>query len=549
MNPPDLKHMPRVVKGYIRDLEERATQDIAQRDAQIEELNRRIEQLEEQIRLLQAERFAPKSEKRKDRMFDEAEQIAQTEPSDEEDEGAQPALPDTGLPKNSEPERRKGGRKPLPAYLKREPVQYDLPEDQRSCADCGNPMHRIGEDISEQLHVEVKWTVRQNVRSKWACRHCECHAEHTRIVLAPMPVQPIPGSHADASVIATVTTAKYVDGMPLYRMQDALARWQIPVSRGTLAHWIIRPSELHYRRLYDALHKTLLSQPLIHGDETTVQVLKEPGRSAQSKSYAWVYRSAEGCAEPVVLFEYQPGRGQEHPKKFLGDYSGMLMSDGYSAWRTLKKATHFGCVAHARRLFVKADKAAEKKTDSGKQKTPNARVAKALEYFQALYRVEALAKGELPDGQTRPDYTYGLRQKHSVPVLEAFKAWLDELAPKVLPQSLLGKAIAYTRNQWQYLSRYVTDGCAPIDNNVCERDIRPFATSRKSWLFSDTVDGAKASATVYSLMLTCRACGVEPYDYLLHVLTELPQRAPDADVTDLLPFNYARQQQEKEGTG
>ncbi|HHT8904676.1 TPA: IS66 family transposase, partial [Burkholderia cenocepacia] len=161
MNPPDLKHIPRVVKGYIRDLEERATQDIAQRDAQIEELNRRIEQLEEQIRLLQAERFAPKSEKRKDRVFDEAEQIAQTEPSDEEDEGAQPALPDTGLPKNSEPERRKGGRKPLPAYLKREPVEYDLPEDQRACVDCGNPMHRIGQDISEQLHVEVKWTVRQ----------------------------------------------------------------------------------------------------------------------------------------------------------------------------------------------------------------------------------------------------------------------------------------------------------------------------------------------------------------------------------------------------
>ncbi|OUL93465.1 IS66 family transposase, partial [Paraburkholderia hospita] len=118
------------------------------------------------------------------------------------------------------------------------------------------------------------------------------------------------------------------------------------------------------------------------------------------------------------------------------------------------------------------------------------------------YRVEALAKGDLPVGQTRADYTYDLRQKHSVAVLDAFKAWLDELAPKVTPQSLLGKAIAYARNQWEYLSRYVTDGRAAIDNNICERDIRPFATSRKSWLFSDTVDGAKASATIYSLMLT-----------------------------------------------
>jgi transposase len=537
-NAPDLKRVPRAVQGYIHALEARVAGDAKH----IDELNQRVGQLEEQIRLLTAERYAPKSEKRKDRVFDEAEQIARSEPCDEEDEGIQPALPDTGLPPAGKPERRKVGRKPLPAYLKRERIGYDLPEDQRGCPCCGNPMHRIGEDISEQLHVEVKWTVHQNVRAKYACRHCERHAEHTPVVLAPMPVQPLPGSHADASVIATVATAKYVDGMPLYRMQAAMARWQIPVSRGTLAHWVIRPSELHYTRLYDALYRTLLSQPLIHGDETTLQVLKEPGRSAQSKSYAWVYRSAEDCPEPVVLFEYQPGRGQEHPKKFLGDYSGMLVSDGYSAWRTLKKATHFGCMAHARRLFVKADKAAQKKGDGAKPKPPNARVAKALEYFLALYRVEALAKGDLPAGQTRADYTYDLRQKHSVPVLEAFRAWLDELAPKVTPQSLLGKAIGYTRNQWEYLSRYVTDGRAAIDNNICERDIRPFATSRKSWLFSDTVDGAKASATIYSLVLTCRACGVEPYDYLSHVLRELPQRPPDADVTDLLPFNYARQQ-------
>ncbi len=129
-----------------------------------------------------------------------------------------------------------------------------------------------------------------------------------------------------------------------------------------------------------------------------------------------------------------------------------------------------------------------------------------------------------------------------MPLLNAFKAWLDELAPKVLPESLLGKAISYCRNQWLYLSRYVMDGRAPIDNNVIERDIRPFCTGRKSWLHCDTVAGAKASAMVYSLVLTCRACGVEPYAYLLHVLTELPQRAPDTDISDLLPFNYAKRQ-------
>jgi hypothetical protein len=313
-------------------------------------------------------------------------------------------------------------------------------------------------------------------------------------------------------------------------MEEVLARSKIAASRGTLANWIIRPAEFHYRRLVDALRKTLLSQPLIHGDETTVQVLKEPGKTAQSKSYMWVYRSAEDCAEPVVLFDYQPGRAQEYPQAMLAGYEGMLMTDGYAAWRTLDGPTHFGCLAHARRMFVDAMK--------GQQK-PGGRPAQALAYFQAMYQVETLARADLPTGQTRAEYRHRLRQQHSVPLLNAFKAWLDELAPQTLPKSLLGKAIAYTLNQWEYLSRYVTDGRAPVDNNVIERDIRPFCTGRKSWLFSDSVAGAKASAMVYSLMLTCRACGVEPYEYLLHVLTELPQRAAEADVTDLLPFRYA----------
>lgn len=299
---------------------------------------------------------------------------------------------------------------------------------------------------------------------------------------------------------------KYGDGTPLYRMAHALARAVIEVGRGTLANWIIRPAELHYSRLYEALRRTLLSQPLIHGDETTVQVLKEPGKAAQSTSYMWVYRSAEGCAQPVVLFDYQPERGQEHPQAFLAGYQGLLMTDGYAAWRTLEGPTHFGCLAHARRAFVDALKGMKK---------PGGRAAQALEYFKALYQVEALAKADLPEGKMRVNYTYQLRQQHCVPLLEAFRKWLDEQAPQVLPESLLGKAISYTRNQWTYNSRYVSDGHAPVDNNVIERDIRPFCTGRSSWLFSDTVAGAKASAIVYSLMLTCRACNVEPYAYLV----------------------------------
>jgi transposase len=520
----DLKHLsPDALIARILELQ-----------SQNQQLAQRIGQLEELFRLAQLKRFAPSSEKFKDRVFDEAEQIAATEPADDDPDDAF-ALPDTGLPEVDKPERGKQGRKPLPAELPRRRIEYDLPDEQKICPCCQNALHRMGEQMSEQLHIEVKASVLQHVRLKYACRHCEQHAEHTPIVTAPMPAQPLPGSNASAAMIATVTTGKYVDGTPLYRMEHALARAGIPVGRGTLAKWIIRPAELHYRRLYEAMRQTLLSQPLIHGDETTVQVLKEEGKSAQSKSYMWTYRSAQDSEQPVVLFDYQPGRGQQYPQAFLAGYDGMLMTDGYSAWRTLEGVTHFGCMAHSRRLFVDAHK--------GQKKKAGGRALQALEYFKALYQVETLARAELPVGQTRAAYAYRLRQQHSVPLLEALKTWLDTQAPQVLPESLLGKAISYTRNQWEYLSRYVIDGCAPVDNNILERDIRPFATARHSWLFSDTVAGAKASAMVYSLVLTCRACNVEPYAYLHHVLTEMPQRTSDADISDLLPFNFAKRVQ------
>jgi transposase len=517
----DLKHLsPDALIARILELQ-----------SQNQQLAQRIGQLEELFRLAQLKRFAPSSEKLKDRVFDEAEQIAATEPADDDPDDAF-ALPDTGLPEVDKPERGKRGRKPLPAELPRQRIEYDLPEEQKICPCCQNALHRMGEEMSEQLHIEVKASVLQHVRFKYACRACERNAEHTPIVTAPMPRQPLPGSTASAAMIATVTTGKYVDGTPLYRMEHALARAGIAVGRGTLANWIIRPAELHYSRLYEAMRQTLLSQPLIHGDETTVQVLKEEGKTPQSTSYMWTYRSAADSEQPVVLFDYQPGRGQQYPQVFLSGYDGMLMTDGYSAWRTLEGVTHFGCMAHSRRLFVDAHK--------GQKKKAGGRALQALEYFKALYQVETLARAELPDGEARADYTYRLRQEHSVPLLEAFKTWLDTQAPQVLPESLLGKAISYTRNQWEYLSRYVIDGRAPVDNNILERDIRPFATARNSWLFSDTVAGAKASAMVYSLVLTCRACNVEPYAYLHHVLTELPQRASDADISDLLPFNFAK---------
>jgi transposase len=502
---------------------------IAALQAENRQLTERVVKLEEELVLARLHRFAPKSEKHVDRLFDEAEQAADEEDAGDDD-GDLVDLPNTGFASAEKPQGNKRGRKPLPEHLPRERVEYDLTDDQKACPCCHHQMHRMGEAVSEQLHIEVKAKVLQNVRFKYACRHCDRTGINTPVVLAPMPAQPLPGSIATASTLAFALVHKYVDGTPLYRLAQAFERAGVPVSRGALGHWVIGSSERHLSRIYDALKLRLRAQPLIHGDETTVQVLKEKDREATSTSYMWAYRSGEDSNEPIVLLDYQPGRGQIYPQSFLGDYRGNLMSDGYTAWRTLEGATHLGCMAHSRRRFVEALKTRKKGGGPPEQ---------ALKFFEQLYRIESQARGEKAQaGETQADCIRRFRQQHSVPILIALKAWLDAIAPKVLPDSKIGDAVSYTLNQWQYLTRYTEDGRMPIDNNLLERDIRIFATGRKSWLFSDTVDGAKASAVVYSLMLTCRACGIEPLAYLRHILSELPQRASDADITDLLPFHF-----------
>jgi transposase len=497
---------------------------MAQQAERITALESRNRFLEEQFRLAQLKRFAPSSEKYglQGCLLNEAEQdVATLAPESEGDEDETPAKP-TG---------KKRGRKPLPAHLPRKRVEYDLAESDKVCPCCQGALHRMGEEVSEHLDI-IPATVQvlQHVRFKYACRHCDRHGEGAPILTSPMPPQPIPGSVASPATVASVLTAKYADGMPLYRQHEALLRGDVDVARTTLSQWAIKSGVL-FAPLYRAMRQVLLACPVIHGDETMVQVLKEKGRSAQNKSYMWVYRSAEASAQPVVLFDYRPGRGHEHPERFLDGYARAVMTDGYAAWRMLKGVTHLGwCMAHARGLFDEALKA---------QKKPGGRAREALRLFAKLYHIEMLARGKRPEGMSVLEHTYRLRQVLSRPILDALHKWLLDNQALVMPNALIGKAIAYTLGQWRYLCRYIDDGRHAIDNNVIERDIRPFATGRRAWLFSNSVAGADASGV---LMLTRRTCGVEPYAYLLHILTELPRRQPGDDVMDLLPFNFNKQQ-------
>jgi transposase len=332
-----LKDLPPELRAYIRELEAKAAASVRYQE-QIVALQQRVDTLEEQFRLAQLKRFAPSSEKYglQGCLFNEAER-----------EDATPVAADqTAASEEPVARHKKPGRKPLPVHLPRQRVEHDLPESDKVCSCCHGALHRIGEETTEQLDiVPAKVVVLEHVRFKYGCRQCERHGETSKIVTSPMPAQPIPGSIASPSTLATVMTAKYADGMPLYRQQAALERSDVPVVRGTLGNWCIKGGHL-LSPLYAALHSVLLSHPIIHGDETTVQVLKENGRSAQSTSYMWVYRTAEGSEQPVVLFEYQAGRGHIHPKRFLNGYRGTVMTDGYAAWRMLEGVTHLGCMAH-----------------------------------------------------------------------------------------------------------------------------------------------------------------------------------------------------------
>ena len=475
------------------------------------------EALQEQLNLLLAKRFGPSSEKGHHAqlgLFNEAESAIE-----EQIEG------DEGLPVDTltvpAHERKRPGRKPLPDFIERVEVLHDLPEAQKICPHDGTPLERIGEEVSEQLDViPAQVRVLRHVRPKYACPCCR-----QGVKIATLPSQPIPKSIASPGLLAYVCTAKYVDGLPLYRQEAILQRIGVDIPRATLAGWMLKLGDL-VLPLINLLRDTLLGYDVLQMDETTVQVLKEPDKSPTSKSYMWVQRGGPP-EHPVILFDYDPSRSQAVPQRLLEGYRGTVQCDGYEGYAALGRheaITLVGCWAHARRKFDEAVKAMGKKVKAG-------RATEGLAYIQKLYRIERQAK------DLSPEQRYRLRQEQAVPVLQDIRAWLDQSLPEAPPQSAVGKALHYLDGQWDKLARYVEDGRIDIDNNAAERAIRPFVIGRNNWLFSDTAKGAESSARLYSLISTAKANGHEPYRYLRHVLVALPAATTVDDFEALLPFH------------
>jgi transposase len=474
----------------------------------IEQQKSYIDQLEEFIRNLRQKQFGASSEAQdtlQSSLFDEG------EPADAPEEAA-----DTVTVAAHERQPRKPER--IPADLPREEIVHDLNDADKVCPHDGTVLRLIGADISEQLDiVPAQIKVLRHVRRKYACPCCEQY-----VVTAQKPKQPIEKSLAAPGLLAHIATQKYVDALPLYRQTEIYKRIGVELDRTTLANWMVACGRL-IQPLINLIHDRMTEQAVLHMDETRVQVLNEPGRSAQQQSYMWVMRSIE---HPAVLYRYAPSRSGDVAKELLGDYRGALMVDGYEGYSAVcatQALTRLGCWAHARRKFVEAQKA------QAKHKTGKA--DQALAFIQALYRIEQLAKDKSSKER------HAIRHAQARPIIDKIRQWMEKSVPHTPPQTLLGKALFYLQHQWPHLIRYLEDGLYPIDNNAAENAIRPFVVGRKNWLFSASQSGATASANLYSLIETAKANGIEPYVYLRRVFTDLPNAQSLEQVETLLPWN------------
>ncbi len=470
---------------------------------QVQELNEKMNWMMEQIRLGKQKQFGSSSEKtnygQMSLCFSEAENIA-------------------GL-KTEEPEfeevtykrrKRKGKRDEDLAGLPVETIEYKLPEEKQICPKCSEPLHVMSKEIRRELVViPAQLKVVEHVAYIYACRNCE-KTDISVPIKAQAPEPVIKGSVASASLVAMIMNNKYVNALPLYRQEKEFDRYGISISRQNMANWMIHCSQNWLEPIYDALRQTLLEQEVLHADETTLQVLKEPGRKANTNSYMWLYRTGK-YAPPVILYEYQQTRSSSHPKRFLSGFKGFLNTDGYSGYHNLPEdITVVGCLAHARRKFDESLKSLSKQEQAG------SKALEGLEFCNLLFEVER----KLSDCTI--EERYNKRLELSKPILDAFLAWLQKTKDIVLPKSALGKAIHYTLEQWKYLENYLLDGRLEISNNRAERSIRPFVIGRGNCLFSNTLKGAKASAVIYSIIETAKENNLKPVNYLTYLFEKLP---------------------------
>jgi transposase len=427
------------------------------------------------------------------------------------------------------PRSPRTGRQPLPDHLPR--IEHRHEPASCTCGQCGGALAKIRDDITEQLDVEpAKFFVHRHIRPQYACRHC------ATAVAEATPPAIIDGGLAAPGLLAWVVTNKYLDHLPLYRLEQIAGRSGVNLSRSTLADWVGQVG-VALQPLTDRLIWHLLQGDTLHADETPAPQL-DPGsgtcarKGKTKKAYLWAYRSNDLQPNPrIIVFDYQGSRSGQHARNFLDGWQGHLMVDDYAGYkalfadarkdmdkRSLASCIELACFAHARRKFFDLYQA---------NRSPMAQ--EALGRIAKLYAIEAEAK-DLGIGQRQL-----LRQDKAKPLLDGLHAWLQDTLAKTAPGGASAKALGYALKRWPALIRYADTGHLPIDNNACENTIRPIALGRKNYLFVGTERAGKRAAAIQSLLATAKLNGLDPAAWLKETLEKLPTW-PNNRIDELLPF-------------
>ena len=482
-----------------------------------------VAELKEQLAQLKKVVYGQKSEK-SEVVLEVAEQVPMFDEAEQESDINPKTLQTTEVKSHK---RTKRTRDEIMADLPVEEVFHEV--EDKTCDQCGSEMIVIGkEKIRDELvYVPARLFLRRHVAEVVKCPVCGIDEsidaelpdiEKCQIRTAEVPAPMIPHSFCSPELLAHIVYEKYCNAMPLYRFEKDFAAKGANISRTTMANWIITAAQLWVKPVWEQMHRELVTSSVIHADETGVQVLNEPGRKAKTDSKMWVYCNGKVNDHSNILFEYQPTRNGDHASKFLGDYPGYVICDGFDGYNKLKKAKRCGCWAHVRRKFVDA-------LPTDKELLSTSTAVKGVEYCNRLFLLERKYNGEDEKGNRiaeplTPAQRHIERQTHSKPVLDEFFAWAEGLT--VSGGTKLAKAVSYARSEKKYLYRFLESGEIPIDNNRAENAVRPFCVGRKNWLFSASVKGAEASAMMYSVAATACANGMKVEDYLTELFRNPP---------------------------
>lgn len=403
-----------------------------------------------------------------------------------------------------------------------EPDATDL-----TCSKCGGEMVPIGtEFVRRELKIiPARATVIEYYSVNYACKSCRQNDVTPTIIKGKDGKAHMMYGMASASTVAWVVYQKFCNGMPLYRIGQDLGRLAAKISRATLANWVIKNSEAFFAPMYDFFRRKLLERDFAMADETPVQVLHEPERRAQTKSYMWLFRSGEDGDFPIIIYKYSETRAGDTAVDFLDGFRGYLMCDGYSGYNKVKTAKRLACWAHIRRYLIDA-------IPKGKQLDYAQPAVQGVMYTNQLFDIE----DKIRQKYKTFDAIKEARLKQEKPIIEGFLSWLERQNP--IRNSRLDKAVTYIRNRKDYLASYLDDGRCSFSNNLSENCIRPFVVGRKGWLFCDTPAGAQASAMAYTMVETAKANKVNVYHYLTFLFDHQPNaQMTDEELEQLAPWN------------